>query len=348
MRVHLLWCVALVNLAVAPAYAGAAVHMSGSSTVFPYAKLVAESFGEVYPDYKTPIVESTGSGAGIKQFCQSDNESSLDIANASRPMTKSEFSECAKNGVTKIQQVIFGFDGIVFVSDRQGPAWNFTPKDVYNAMAKQVVVNGKLVDNPYKNWQEVNKSFANWPITAYIPSEKHGTREVFEEKLLLNGCEASGALDLYKKQGMDSKQAKAACISVRKDGAVIDIDGDYSETLGRLAANKRAIGVLGLYFYENNTDKLRVATVNSVEPNARTIADQSYLVSRPLYFYVKQSHLNYVPGLSDYVNFFLLDQMVGEDGLLEQYGLVASPTQMREQQRKDFADGKLIQVSDLP
>lgn len=324
------------------AFAHDQIHISGSSTVFPYSKVVAETFGEIYPDYKTPIVESTGTGSGIKQFCQSDDDNSLDIANASRPMSSDEYNECLKNGVNDIEQIMFGHDGIVFVTDIKGPAWNFTPSVIYQALAEKVAVNGKLVNNPYKTWKEINSQYPAWPITMYLPSEKHGTREVFEEKLLAVGCQESGAAALYAQQGLNKKQIQQACIAVRKDGAAVDIDGDYSETLARLNVNKTGVGVFGLFFYENNMDKLRVATVNTVVPTAQTIASQKYPVSRPLYFYVKKSHLALVPGLKEYINFFLSDQMVGPDGTLPEYGLVSSFEQSREEQRKKFLNGVVL------
>ncbi len=203
-------------------------------------------------------------------------------------------------------------------------------------------VDGKLVDNPNTKWSQVDPKLPDWDIAAYIPGEKHGTREVFEEKVLADGCKDSGALDALKKTGLDDKAAATACIAVRKDGKAIDIDGDYPETLARIAANKTGVGVFGLYFYENNADKLKVATVNGVKPSAETVASGQYPVSRPLFFYVKKAHIGVVPGLKEYVDFFLSDQMIGPDGSLAEYGLVPAPDAEREAQRAAFDAGKTM------
>jgi len=318
------------------------VQIAGSSTVLPYAKIVAESFGETFPDFKTPVVESGGSGAGIKEFCKGVGEATIDIANASRKMKDDELKSCIEAGVKDVQEVRIGYDGIVFATDIGGPDWALTPVDVYKALAAEIVVDGKLAANPATRWNEVNPALPDWDIAAYIPGEKHGTREVFEEKLLIAGCEEAGALEAIKAGGADDKAAHAKCVAVRKDGKAVDIDGDYTETLARIAGNKTGVGVFGLSFYENNADKLKVATVSGVKPSAETIASGEYPVSRPLFFYVKTAHLGVVPGLKDYVEFFLDDQMIGPESPLADYGLVAAPDAERQQQRDDFAASKTM------
>lgn len=329
-------------MSVSAASAREQIQVSGSSTVLPYAKIVAETFGETYPDFKTPVIESGGSGAGIKEFCKGVGENTVDIANASRPMKDTELQSCIEAGVKDVQEVRFGYDGIVFATDAKGPDFNLTPVDVYKALAAQLVIDGKLVDNPNTKWNQVNENLPDWDIAAYIPGEKHGTREVFEEKVLTDGCKESGALEELKKTGLDDKAAATACIAVRKDGKAIDIDGDYSETLARIESNKTGVGIFGLYFFENNADKLKVATVNNVVPSAETVASGEYPVSRPLYFYVKKAHLGVIPGLKEYVDFFLSEQMVGEDGPLAEYGLVPAPENEREEQRTNFSEGKIL------
>lgn len=342
----LLSTVAGVSLAVAlstgVASARDQIQVAGSSTVLPYAKIVAETFGETYPNFKTPVIESGGSGAGIKEFCRGVGENTIDIANASRPMKKTELQSCFDAGVKDVQEVRIGYDGIVFATDINGPDWKLAPVDVYKALAAQVVVDGKLQPNKAAKWNAVNADLPDWDIAAYIPGEKHGTREVFEEKLMTEGCKKSGAADAMKAAGMDDKAVAAACIAVRKDGKAVDIDGDYSETLARIASNKTGVGVFGLAFYENNADKLKVATVNGVKPSVETIASGEYPVSRPLFFYVKKAHLGVVPGMKEYVEFFLSDQMVGPDGPLAEYGLVAAPDNEREAQRAAFEEGKVM------
>ena len=205
-----------------------------------------------------------------------------------------------------------------------------------------MIVDGKLVANPYKKWSEVNKSLPDVEIAAYIPGEKHGTREVFELNVLAAGCKEAGATEQLKTLVPDAKDAARKCIAVRKDGLAVDIDGDYPETLARIASNKNGIGVFGLSFFENNADKLKVASVSGVIPTAETVASGKYPVSRPLFFYVKKAHLGVVPGLKEYVEFFLDDQMIGPDSPLVAYGLVAAPDAERDASRKAFAAGKTL------
>ncbi|MEL6435212.1 MAG: substrate-binding domain-containing protein, partial [Pseudomonadota bacterium] len=187
------------------------VQIAGSSTVLPYAKIVAENFGETFPNFKTPVVESGGSSAGLKEFCRGVGTEFIDVANASRAIRESEIAACAEAGVSEIQEIRIGYDGIVFATDIEGPDFALEPIDMYKGLATQVVVDGALVDNPYKTWNEVNPSFPEWEIAAYIPGEKHGTREVFEEKVLLVGCEAAGDLKARMDAGMDEDTAEEAC-----------------------------------------------------------------------------------------------------------------------------------------
>jgi len=297
------------------------IQIAGSSTVLPYATIVAEAFGENF-NFPTPVVEGGGSGAGRKKLCEGVGENTIDIADSSSRIKQSDIDNCAANGVAEIMEVRIGYDGIVFASDINGAEFAFTPADWYNALAAKVLVDGKLVDNPNKSWHDVNADLPDQPILAFIPGTKHGTREVFEVKVLEAGCAATGAEEAMKAAG--DEKAKG-CTALRTDGLSVDIDGDYTETLSRLAANKDAIGVFGLSFYENNTDKLRVATMSGIVPSTETIADGTYPVSRPLYFYVKKAHLGVIPGLREYINFFVSDDMAGPDGPLAEYGLVSDP-----------------------
>jgi phosphate transport system substrate-binding protein len=320
------------------AFAGAAqaadqIHIAGSSTVLPYAKIVAETFAETYPDFKAPVVESGGSGAGLKEFCKGAGPETIDIANSSRKIKDKELETCKSNGVTDVTEVKIGYDGIVFAADKSAPDFAFEAADIYMALAAEVSVDGKMVANPNTNWKQVNAKFADLDIQAFIPGEKHGTREVFEEKLLVAGCKKTGALEAMVKAGVDEKDAEKKCKAVRKDGKAVDIDGDYSETLARLVADKKAIGVFGLSFFENNADKLKVATVGGVAPSVETVSKGEYPVSRPLFFYVKKAHLESVPGLKEYVEFFTSDQMIGPDSPLAEYGLIPAPDAEREEIR---------------
>ena len=318
--------VALVGaLDATSAFARDNVQVAGSSTVLPYASIVAEAFGENF-DFPTPVVESGGSSAGLKRFCEGVGENTIDIANASRPIREKEIKACADAGVTDIIQVRIGYDGIVFASQKDGPAFTaFEPADLFNALAPKVVVDGELVDNPYTKWNEFNADLPDAEILAFIPGTKHGTREVFEEKVIAAGCESTGALDAMVASGMSEDDAEDACLAIRTDGRSVDIDGDYTETLARIDANANGIGVFGLAFYENNTDKLKVATMSGVAPSTESIASGEYPVSRPLFFYIKKAHIGVVPGLKEYAEFFVSDEVAGPDGPLAQYGLVSDP-----------------------
>ena len=301
------------------------VQIAGSSTVLPYASIVAEAFGENF-DFPTPVVESGGSSSGLKRFCEGVGENTIDIANASRKIREKEIKACAEAGVTDIIEVRIGYDGIVFASQVNGPAYTaFQPADLFNALAPKVMVDGKLVDNPHTQWSDFNSDLPAADILAFIPGTKHGTREVFEEKVIAVGCEATGAHDAMIAAGMSEDDAEDACLAVRTDGRSVDIDGDYTETLARIDANTNGIGVFGLAFYENNTDKLKVATMGGVAPSTESISTGEYPVSRPLFFYVKKAHIGVIPGLKEFASFFVADEVAGPDGPLSAYGLVADP-----------------------
>ncbi|WP_420863574.1 substrate-binding domain-containing protein [Algirhabdus cladophorae] len=321
----LLTSAAAAALLASPAVARDQVQVAGSSTVLPYASIVAEAFGD-NTDFPTPVVESGGSSAGLKRFCQGVGTEHTDVANASRKIRDKEIAACAENGVTDIIEVRIGYDGIVFASQIDGPAYTaFTPSDIFNALAPKVMVDGALVDNPHTKWSDFNPDLPDAEILAFIPGTKHGTREVFEEKVVAAGCEATGALEAMIAGGMSEDDAEDACLEVRTDGTSVDIDGDYTETLASIDANANGIGVFGLAFYENNTDKLKVATMSGVAPSTETISTGEYPVSRPLYFYVKKAHIGVVPGLKEFASFFVADELAGPMGPLANYGLVSDP-----------------------
>lgn len=343
---------AVVAAASVVSFAGAAsardrVQVAGSSTVLPYANIVAEAFGKANPKLGTPVVESGGSSAGLKQFCTGVGPNTIDVANSSRPIRESEIDACKKAGVTEIMQVRFGYDGIVFATDIKGPDFAMEPKDLYLALAAEVPKDGKMVANPNKTWKDVNDKFPAWPIAAYVPGEKHGTREVFEEKVLHAGCKATGGFKAIEEATQGDEKAKAAaadkgCVRVRKDGAAVDIDGDYTETLARLKSNPQGVGVFGLSFAENNSDKLKVATVSGIKASVETISTGKYPVSRPLFFYVKKAHLGVIPGLKEYIEFFTSDKMIGPNGPLAEYGLVPAPDAERKELQAAVKEAKTM------
>ena len=319
MKTKLIALTSVLALCASTAFARDNIQIAGSSTVLPYASIVAELFGD-NTDFPTPVVESGGSSSGLKRFCEGVGTNTIDIANASRAIRDREVKACAENGVTDITEVRIGYDGIVFASDINGFNFQFTPKDIYLALN---------ADSTFTYWNEINSNFPAQAIQMFIPGTKHGTREVFEEKVLLVGCEQVNG-------PAETDEAEDACIDVRKDGRAIDIDGDYTETLARIDANKDGIGVFGLSFYENNTDSLQVATMDEVSPSTETVASGEYPVSRPLFFYVKNAHLGVIPGLKEYIQFFMSDSVAGPDGPLAQYGLVSDPSISETQSKLNF------------
>lgn len=333
---------AIAAVAVAgPALARDQISVAGSSTVKPYAEIVAENFGEAFPDYSA-VIESGGSSGGLKRFCEGVGSEYIDVANSSRKIRDKEIKACAEKGVTDIIEIKFGYDGIVFAYDVNGPALGLEPVDVYRALAAEIVVDGAKVANPNKTLADVNAEFPAWDIAFYIPASNHGTREVFEDKVVLAGCEQSGNLEAFVSMGMDKKAAEKQCLTLRTDGAVVEIAGDYTETLARVDSNKTGIGVFGLAFAENNRSKLQVATMSDIVPTADSIAKGEYPVSRPLFFYVKKAHMPVIPGLVDYVNFFISEQMVGPNSPTVEYGLVPAPAAERDATRAKFAAAETL------
>ena len=312
--------------------------IAGSSTVLPFASIVAEDFGNNFPQFKTPVVGSGGSGGGLRQFCQGTGTNSLDIANSSRKIGADEIDSCHKAGVMKIHEIMFGYDGIVFASVAQGARFALTPRIIFLAGAAQVPQHGNIIDNPYTRWSQIDPSLPNQAITLVIPSSNHGTREVYEEKMHAVGCKS-----LPEVQAMPEDRQKAFCRALRRDGKVVEIAGDYTETLARLQATTTAVGAFGLSFYEQNRDRLQVATVNAVVPSIPTILDGSYPVSRPLYFYVKGEHLNAVAGLAEYTEYFLNRRVSGDRGPLQKTGLIPLPDDLRAKILQDFKARVIVQ-----
>ncbi|WP_127104254.1 PstS family phosphate ABC transporter substrate-binding protein [Pararhodobacter zhoushanensis] len=300
------------------------IQVAGSSTVLPFASIVAEEFGQIFPEFETPVVASGGSSGGLRQFCTGVGESTIDIANASRAIKSSEIETCAANGVTDIREIRIGYDGIVFASAADGDAFALEPRDVYMAIAATMP---EGVAQPTM-WDEINPELPHQRIVMAIPASNHGTREVFEEKVIFPGCEAV--------LGEDTDHE--VCGALRQDN-VIEIAGDYTETLARLASDRDTVGVFGLSFYEQNRDTLRVATMSGVTPSLETVASGEYPVSRPLFFYVKGEHIGVIPGITEYVEFFLSDAMTGAGGRLEEAGLIPMPDAERAAVLEAYTNG---------
>lgn len=313
------------------------IQIAGSSTVLPFASIVAEEFGNTFPQYKTPVVGSGGSSGGLRQFCQGVGDNTIDIANSSRKIKDSEIKSCNKAGVNKIQEIKIGYDGIVFASNSNKAAFKLKPYHVFAALAEKMPAKGKLIANPYTRWNQIDKALPNEPITLVIPASNHGTREVFQEKMVTAGCEA---YTYFKNLDKDAREK--ACSTFRKDGRVVEIAGDYTETLARLKTSPSAVGVFGLSFYDQNRDRLRVATVNGVTPSEATVISGKYPVSRPLYFYVKGEHLQAIKGLPQYVEFFVSPKVSGPNSKLVNAGLIPLSSSERSKILADFKAGKTV------
>jgi phosphate transport system substrate-binding protein len=313
----LLAIVAAMGLATT-AYARDNIQIAGSSTVLPYASIVAEAFGENF-DFPTPVVESGGSGAGQKRLCEGIGTNTIDIANSSSIM-KPETAKMCEEAIGKFTEVRIGYDGIVFAAQQTNKGFeDMTEEHLYHALK---------ADSEYTNWSQIDSSLPGTDILVFLPGTKHGTREVFEKKVMIAGCKMAGEFD----KTLDKKAAERKCYEVRRDGRSVDIDGDYTETLASMQSNESGIGVFGLSFLMNNTDVIYAAKIRGVEASTETIASGEYPISRPLQFYVKNAHLDVIPGMREYIEFFVSDDIAGPDGPLAQYGLVSDPELAKTQE----------------
>jgi phosphate transport system substrate-binding protein len=312
-----------LGLAVAtPAQARDQIRIVGSSTVFPFATAVAEQFGKT-SSFKTPVIESTGSGGGLKLFCAGVGTRQPDITNSSRRIKQSEIDNCAKNGVTEIVEIKVGYDGIVLANSKKSGRMALTEEQVFRALAKQVPLNGKLVDNPYQTWKDVDASLPETKIEVLGPPPTSGTRDAFVELAMESGAKAIPMLkDL---RGTDKNAFKAVAHAIREDGAYVEAGENDNLIVQKLEANPHALGIFGFSFLDQNADKIQGSTVDGVQPTFENIADGDYGVSRSLYFYVKKAHVGVVPGISEYVAEFTSDKAAGPEGYLADKGLIPMP-----------------------
>jgi phosphate transport system substrate-binding protein len=321
--------VALAALAGLAITAGAAeardqILVVGSSTVFPFSTAVAENFGKT-GKFKTPVVESTGTGGGMKLFCAGVGEDTPDVTGASRKIKDSEIESCKKAGVTSITEIPIGYDGIAFANSKSGPVIDISRKEIFLALAKQVPVDGKLVDNPYKAWNEINPNFPAQKIEVLGPPPTSGTRDAFVELVMDHGCG-----EVPEIAALEGDAKKAACQSIREDGAFIEAGENDNLIVQKLEANANAFGVFGYSFLEENADKIQGATVEGVAPSFETISDKSYPVSRDMFVYIKNAHVGVIPGLREFVAEYVSDRAMGEEGYLADKGLVTfTPDQLQ-------------------
>lgn len=311
------------------------ISIVGSSTVYPFTTAVAEQFGKANASFKTPKVESTGTGGGFKLFCGGVGVQHPDISNASRAIKKSEIETCAKNGVTEIVEINIGFDGIVLASSKKNKPMPLTIKDLWLALAKEVPdpATGKLVLNNFKTWKDINPALPAKKIEVLGPPPTSGTRDAFVELVMDHGCKEFPAIkDLEK---ADEKKAKAACQTIREDGAFIEAGENDNLIVNKLVANPNALGIFGYSFLEENLDKIQGETINGVAPSFETIADGKYPVSRPLFVYVKKAHIGVIPGIKEFITEFTSAKAVGDDGYLARKGLIPLPDAKRKQVATD-------------
>jgi len=290
----------------------------GSSTVFPYTQAVAEQFANM--GYTSPIVESTGTGGGFKEFCKGIGENTADITGASRAIKSSEKELCTQNGVTDITEALIGYDGLSISSSRSNNFdWDLTLEEVYLALGAQVPVNGEWVANPYKTWNEINPALPATQIQVFGPPPTSGTRDAFVELAMHAGC---AKLSYVKDGGFDSKWIAENCSAMRQDGLFIEAGENDNLIVQRLDADPNALGIFGYSFLYENLDKLKGVKIGGVDVDLNTIGDGSYPISRPLYFYVKNAHRGVIPGLQEFVEEYVSDASVGADGYLSERGLV--------------------------
>lgn len=365
---------AIGSISIAQAAGRDTVNIVGSSTVYPFATVVAERFGRS-TDFKSPKIESTGSGGGLKLFCKGVGVSTPDITNASRRIKKSEYDKCQKNGVTEITEVLVGYDGIVIANSKKAPHFKLTRKDIYMALAKTIPgPDGKLINNPNELWSDVNPKLPATKIEVLGPPPTSGTRDAFAELALGGG--AKKIADLKALRGMKADQAndikammaklgisvgvydamkekkgkapkgksifKAVAYAVREDGAYIEAGENDNLIVQKLVSNPNALGIFGYSFLEENGDKVQGSKVDGVVPSFDSIADGDYPVSRPLYFYIKNAHVGKIPGIQEYATAFASKKAMGDDGYLPEKGLIPLSDKELKQVQDDIKSLKLL------
>ena len=316
------------------------IRAAGSSTVFPFATAVAELFVQSNPGMKSPIIESTGTGPGMKLFCAGVGSQHPDIADASRRMKKSEFDQCQANGVKDIIEVQIGVDGLAFAESNKGPGLTLTPKTVYEALAANPYGKGP---NTAKTWKDVDPSLPAVAITVYGPPSTSGTRDSLAELILAKGCETDPAMKALKES--DESKHKQLCTQIREDGAYVDAGENDNLIVQKLGANPNAVGVFGFSYLDANRDTLKDVPLNGVQATYATVSDGSYPGARPLYIYVKKAHLAAVPGLKAYVESFAKNW--GPDGALAKRGLVAASEDVRKANTDVISNMTLLSGSAL-
>ena len=312
------------------------IEIVGSSTVYPFSTVVAETFGNK-TKFKTPKVESTGTGGGMKLFCSGTGIDTPDMTNASRRIKKSEFDSCQKNGVQDIIEIQVGFDGIAIANAKTADQMKLSRKDLFLALAANVPGDkeGELIANPYQTWKDVNPALPATKIEVIGPPPTSGTRDAFVELALEGGCNTFDFIKAYKKS--DSSLYKETCHAIREDGAYIEAGENDNLIVQKLEKNPAALGIFGFSFLDQNSDKVQGSNIDGIDLSFESIADGSYTVSRPLYFYVKAAHVGKIPGMAEFLTEFVDEESFGEEGYLTDKGLIPMPEETREMFRKNAA-----------
>ncbi len=294
------------------------IKIVGSSTVYPYSTVVAERFGKS-GKFKTPVIESTGTGGGMKLFCAGVGTQHPDITNASRDIKSSEKELCAKNGVKDIIEIVVGNDGIAFSHSLKAKDINFTKEQLWRALASEVEVNGKLVKNPYKKWSDIDKSLPNFDIKIMVPPPTSGTRDAWNALVMNKGCTKS-AKSLF--DARKEKSHEKACETLREDGLAIEAGENDTLIVNKLAADPEMFGLFGYSYLLANKDKIQASGIEGKKPSLESIQNYSYPVARPLYFYVKKAHIGVIPGIKEFLDEYTSTRAMGDRGYLGDIGLV--------------------------
>ena len=319
-----------LTLATSPATARDEIRIVGSSTVYPFSTVVAERFGRT-TNHPTPVVESTGTGGGFKLFCSGAGENTPDISNSSRAIKASEVEMCAANGVTEIVEVKIGYDGIVLANATGAQVFELTTRDIFLALAKEVpAADGKLIANPNKTWKDVNPALPAKKIEVLGPPPTSGTRDAFVELAMESGCQSFDWVAALKSS--DKNRFEAICHALREDGHFIEAGENDNLIVNKLVANPNALGIFGFSFLDQNADKVQASIIGGGEATFENIADGSYPISRPLFFYVKKAHVGVIPGLREFVEEFVSERASGEEGYLSDRGLIPMSDDERDEE----------------
>jgi phosphate transport system substrate-binding protein len=314
------------------------IRIVGSSTVFPYTQAVAEEFAGATGS-PAPVVESTGTGGGMQIFCGGLGEGHPDITGASRAMKASEFELCAGNGVDSVTEVLLGYDGLSVAHASGAPEMDLTKAELYQALAAQVPVDGKIVDNPYRNWSEIDPSLPDQPIQVFGPPPTSGTRDAFVELVMTEGC-----AEFEEVKALGEDEMEQVCSRMRQDGPFIEAGENDNLIVQRLQADPSALGIFGYSFLYENQDTLNAVAIGGVKPDEETIASGEYAISRPLFVYIKNAHRGVIPGLEEFVEEYVSEEAMGPGGYLSERGLIPLDDEKRQQVQRGALDAEPMEA----